>query len=472
MAKRAAKRARTADPSAPASTSSTAGLSSAEAAELEASGSGEGVNHFARLPDELVRRILSELEATEAYETCQLWSLDRRNSMEHYMACIDAACAITELLAALSVASFPLEDVLFVSMLWWLWPSEAKQRQLGIARPQSLAHVAGAFLSALQPAPLRSLEVEDGALFTALLDAAALAPGCLPHLRELIASRSFVSTAKQTSELVEIWPNLKSVSWSVRYGAALKELSRLPLEELRVSVEILDEEEHAELEEALEALSADSVRSLRLPLSGSCEPSQPISPRALASILRFRNLEELYVAVDHSCVDALAGLGALPKLRSLELHIVIAGAPNGGAALLQAAAGALAAAPRLESLDLDVNVTGVDPDFSNLAALIRVARPTLKRLYLRGKLGSAELLREVARTNPKLETVLSHYAARVTSLVELRAFSELLSMPNADGRLDVRILRLPKVLQRQALSMFRGWFKRSLIEVHVNSHTI
>eukprot|EP00741_Cyanophora_paradoxa_P002548 tig00000605_g2472.t1 len=41
-------------------------------------GSAEEENSFDRLPDELVQRIFSELEATEAYERIRLWAVDRR----------------------------------------------------------------------------------------------------------------------------------------------------------------------------------------------------------------------------------------------------------------------------------------------------------------------------------------------------------------------------------------------------------
>eukprot|EP00741_Cyanophora_paradoxa_P019323 tig00000215_g18652.t1 len=290
-------------------------------------------------------------------------------------------------------------------------------------------------------------------------------------------------TAQHTSKLVETWPNLAKISCSVQNGEALKELSRLPLEELRVNVESLVEgPSELALEEALEALSADCVRLLELPLSDPDEPferTRPISPRALASILRFRNLEELALVIDHTSSDALVGPANRQKLRSATLEIDVVDAPNGGAAVLQAAAGALAAAPRLETLTLDVISGGVVPDVSSLAGLIRVARPTLERLYLRGNLSSAEVLREVARVGPKLETVLLfHNAAEVTSLLELHAFScsELLSMPTDDGRLEVvlDIHGLPAVLLQQALSMLWGWFhvRAPFISVRVNGKIV
>eukprot|EP00741_Cyanophora_paradoxa_P018156 tig00021038_g17529.t1 len=50
----------------------------ATAATATAAEAANGVNHFARLPDELVLRIFSELEGSEAHETNRLWAVDRR----------------------------------------------------------------------------------------------------------------------------------------------------------------------------------------------------------------------------------------------------------------------------------------------------------------------------------------------------------------------------------------------------------
>eukprot|EP00741_Cyanophora_paradoxa_P019249 tig00000215_g18584.t1 len=345
MAKRRAKRARTEGPSSRASSSSTAGpsnssveagASSAGAAESGGSGSGAGeataVNHFERLPDELVQRIFSELEATEAYEICQLWSLDRRSgalvgcrqlvvgrgprgpaststrthTREDVQACLDGAYSLTEMLAALASAPVPLESV-HLSGSWKNWPATATQRQLGITATLSLEDVALDFLTALHPAPVRSLQLDDEELTSAFI--AAAVPGCHPRLRELRLPRRAINF-EQTAKLVEVWPRLRELSCWLKDGRALRNLAALPLEDLRVSFD-----SNVDLEGALEALDADCVRKLRIPMPFRA------SSRLLSSILRLRNLEELWISVDHSSGDALTGLGALQKLRSLELHL-------------------------------------------------------------------------------------------------------------------------------------------------------
>eukprot|EP00741_Cyanophora_paradoxa_P019319 tig00000215_g18648.t1 len=488
MAKRAAKRARTAEPSTPANFSSIAVASSAAAAE--ACASGEGVNHFARLPDELVRRILSELEATEAYETCQLWSLDRRfrqlmrgvhwqllriepsddgdqlaslkayrqrlervtarirsralagcrrlvvgppfagghpavhvGSKESVEACIVSARAMSEMLGALSVAPAPLEDVCF-SGDWMVWPRLARQKELGIDNPQPLEHVVSAFLTALRPAPLRALRLEDLSVFWHFIRVAAM--GCLPHLQELSFEQTYSTnvTKEITSKLVKLWSGLKKIACNVNDGDVLRVLSQLPLEELRVTAESC-----AGVEEALEAFKTDCVRALHLPAPlGSLQPQHTVSPRLLALIVRLRNLEELTASIDHSSGDALAGLGALQKLRSLTFHLDLFSASAGGAGVLQAAAAALAALPRLESLVLVVKGLTLDP--AGLASLIRAGRPCLRELRITNTLASAEVLQEVARAGPKLGKVYILYCGPPDAGIgQLGPCSELLSVP-------------------------------------------
>eukprot|EP00741_Cyanophora_paradoxa_P019203 tig00000215_g18539.t1 len=396
MAKRAAKRARAGDPepssSALAGSSNAPGPSSAAAAEVSGSCSGgegsAGTNHFERLPDELVQRIFSELETTEAYEECRLWAVDRRFRqlvrgvhwrqlrveplpataggplvrMEEYRkrldritarvrsgalagclrlevgpacvvrsrrgaggckgdieASIKAAAAITEMLAALSTAPAPLEHVRFTSPRgtgWDYWPEDELQRELGIAAPQPLETAASAFLTALHPAPLQALWLQDESISSAVI--AAAAPGCLPRLQELnIQSYSDDSIcAEEMAKLARIWPGVKRVHCHLADGTALKELSKLKLEELSAVVESPEG-----LDEALEAFDPGCVTELALPPSS-------VGPRGLAAILRLRNLNGLactevvqsprlnWAAVDHK-LESSDGLDRLSPLCEL-----------------------------------------------------------------------------------------------------------------------------------------------------------
>eukprot|EP00741_Cyanophora_paradoxa_P019310 tig00000215_g18639.t1 len=421
MADRGLKRAREDDVSPVESSFSTTGSSSAAAAKAD--GSADGVNHFARLPDELVQRIFSELEATEAYETCQLWSMDRRfrqimrgvhwkelrlqlleadtfldYTQRHTKQLarattrvkrggggkIESVNAMTDALAALSAAPVPLEDVC-LSGDWRGW-TVPREEDVTVELPP-LDDVARSFLAALRPAPLRSLQLDDRGLFSAFV--ASAAPGCFPLLRELRVERAFPISAQIVSRLAEVWPSATKISCCVSNGVALRQLSRLPLEELRVAVDA-----NEGLEGALGAIDADCVRSLRLGRTNMAGPG------VLASIPRLRNLEELWISVDHSSGEALAGLGALPKLRSLHLYLQVAQARDHGAGLMQAAAAWLAAA-RPSS-----------PWICCLVALLRAGRSALQNLSVHGLPLSADVSREVARAsqNSKLSAVSLFHA--------------------------------------------------------------
>eukprot|EP00741_Cyanophora_paradoxa_P019315 tig00000215_g18644.t1 len=500
MADRGLKRAREDDVSPVESSFSTTGSSSAAAAKAD--GSADGVNHFARLPDELVQRIFSELEATEAYETCQLWSMDRRfrqimrgvhwkelrlqlleadtfldytqrhtkqlarattrvksgslagcrrlvvgaasafldstreDSQEEVEGKIESVNAMTDALAALSAAPVPLEDVC-LSGDWRGW-TVPREEDVTVELPP-LDDVARSFLAALRPAPLRSLQLDDRGLFSAFV--ASAAPGCFPLLRELRVERAFPISAQIVSRLAEVWPSATKISCCVSNGVALRQLSRLPLEELRVAVDA-----NEGLEGALGAIDADCVRSLRLGRTNMAGPG------VLASIPRLRNLEELWISVDHSSGEALAGLGALPKLRSLHLYLQVAQARDHGAGLMQAAAAWLAAAPSLQSLDLLVDgqrwfeEPAARVHVASLVALLRAGRSALQNLSVHGLPLSADVSREVARAsqNSKLSAVsLFHAGLKKKEGVEaLRAFDELFRMPEgyrADLRVEVYV---------------------------------
>eukprot|EP00741_Cyanophora_paradoxa_P019317 tig00000215_g18646.t1 len=537
MSERTAKRARAEEASVPASSSS-----STSAAAAKACASGEGVNHFARLPDELVRRIFGELEATEAYETCQLWSLDRRfrqimrgvhwpqlrvepcreptaedslaictaeyrkrvervtarvqsgalagcrrlvvgpalagghaavGSKESVEACIRSTVAMAKMLGALSVAPARLEDVCF-SAHWMGWPWPSRQSKLGIDKPQALDDVVGAFLTALRPAPLRALRLEDFSIFWSFTRVAAM--GCLPNLQELSFEQTYLTnvTKETTSKLVKLWSGLKKIACNVKDGEALRVLSQLPLEELRATAYSC-----AGVEEALEAFKTDSVRALHLPSHAGVK--LPAAPRLLASLLRLRNLEELSIAVDNGSGEALAGLGALQKLRSLRLLLMICGdAPAGDVGLLRAAAAGLEALPRLDSLYLQI--AGLDshvgappgPEPGDLASLIRAGRPSLRELKVWARTpASTELLGEVARAGPKLEEVRLCQSA--DGVDELGVYSELLGMPAADARapgFNVHVvLFIPEPIHRQVLAILRGYLKGRKLPVRFDIRT-
>eukprot|EP00741_Cyanophora_paradoxa_P006801 tig00001041_g6577.t1 len=502
---------------------SAAGPSAAATVEAEAGGSGEvhtsQINHFERLPDELVQRIFSELEAFEAYEKCRLWAVDRRfrrlsagvhwqqlevvpaagqgddllEIMKDYKrrlcrvaarvhngtlagcrrlhvapasaftfpsGAIAAANMATELLAALSMAPVPLEHVRFSGQEWSEWPSDAEQRELGIDEPQSLESIARACQTALQPARVQSVRLGEYSFTKAFFSAAV--PGCLPHVRELDLPVAELET-ELTVKLALACPGVKKLSCNLCDAAALQELARLPLEELRASLDSA-----VGLESALKALNADSVRALRLPWdTAEDDLDEPIEPSVFAAILSLRHLEELTGWVGLGSADTLARLASLQKLRRLALRLDVSGysTPGDAARLLQAAVSAVEAAPRLESISLWVVSSGhqlLDSAGLALESLIRASRPHLEFLKIRGGPPSPGLMREVARAGPKLERlILRHKLTDQDGIDKLGAFSELASMSaerragdNSSSSLDVRV---PNPLREQAASILRGW---------------
>eukprot|EP00741_Cyanophora_paradoxa_P000690 tig00000430_g664.t1 len=135
-------------------------------------------------------------------------------------------------------------------------------------------------------------------------------------LSELEAGEAFEKNQLRSSKLAEIWPLLKKIRCAVLDGSALRELSVLPLEDLRVVVRSMNADG---LEEALASLKADTA--------------------------------------DDASGDLLVGLGALEKLHTLDLHLDLSKASDGGAAALNALAAGLAAA-RWRGLSADVRKPG------------------------------------------------------------------------------------------------------------------
>eukprot|EP00741_Cyanophora_paradoxa_P019229 tig00000215_g18565.t1 len=247
------------------------------------------------------------------------------------------------------------------------------------------------------------------------------------------------------AKLVEVWPRLRELSCYLSDGHALRNLAALPLEDLRVLCF-----SYAGLEEALEALNADCVRELEM--DGFFFVS---SRRVFAAILRFRNLEKLSIKVDHTSSDALADLGSLTKLRSLELQL----------SLLQAAAAAateLSAAPRFESFALTVDgggPAGPEMDPGSLAALLRASWPKLFRLEIVQVPAAAEVMQEIALA-PRVAVymILRHAFAENDSLNKLRVFSELLGS-SAAGPVIALDIKVPVALLDRARAILIGWFK-------------
>eukprot|EP00741_Cyanophora_paradoxa_P016206 tig00000042_g15645.t1 len=459
-----------------------------------------------RLPDELVQRIFSELEATEAFEECRLWAVDRRfrqlvrevhwqqlrvESSVHVNAVqkervrvhrqrlrriaarvesgamrgckrlvvgtLDAGefedLAMTEMLSALSAAPAPLEHISFCCCL-----------------PSS-------FLKAFHSAPLQSLHLEGAACSEFV---AAAVPGRLPYLRELYLGTKdrLVSLARALqSKLMHIWPGLKKLSCGVRDGAALRALAGLPLDELRVEVSprpsnsfvFRVEVARGALDEAIESLNADCVRALHLP-----PRSEVLGPSGLAAIIRFRHIEELTVTVDHTSSGVLAGLGALQKLRSLSLWLDASAAPKGAAILLQAASDGVEASQRLESMTLRIYSTEesrrsrqprVPLDPPSLASLVRVSRPYLDELSIEDGPPSFDVLSEIARPGPKLESVHLDYELPEpedadSGVQEISALEGLLELsddrhPDLEIRVDVS-LAFCDAQTRENLSVLRN----------------
>eukprot|EP00741_Cyanophora_paradoxa_P018978 tig00021108_g18321.t1 len=382
-------------------------------------------------------------------------------------ASIDAVFDITEMLAALSTSPVPLENVCFAES-WSNWPSNEDQQKMGVT-PKSLEDVARAFQTALHPAPLRALKLDDFCMVSAFI--AAAVPGLFPHLRKLYLEMTDASLpVESTSKLVQAWPRVATLLCRAKDGVALGELAKLPLEDLRVIVDGADG-----LEEGLKALHADSVLEL-------CLPEQVVGPSVLASLLRFRCATLLSATVDSASSSFVERLNSLQSLTTLRLNLYVSGSSDGGAGLLGAAAAALGASSRLYILSiLILNNAGhgldVDIDPAALASFIRAVRLSTTSLTIDGGPAVVEVLREIGRPGPKLKEVAYNYSATENNGIDtLSAFSELRNLSNDrldNFKMDLSI-RLSDALEKEACAILRGWLKgRKLpISVTVNLESV
>eukprot|EP00741_Cyanophora_paradoxa_P012379 tig00020610_g11961.t1 len=324
---RAAKRARGEEPS-----DSAANLNSAASAAESGSGAAGG-NPFERLPDELVLRIFSEIEATEAFEKCRLWAVDRRfrrlvggvhwkelrlcvdrlkrgavlgalcvvidvgcssekegvfesfiedsrlkldPSVENIKAFHKAAHAATNVLSALATSTVPVERVKF-SWFGGNWPSEERQRSAGVT----------------------PLSLDDAA------------------------------------SIRRAWPNLEIFSCFDISEDALRELTCL--EKLRELDAIYYDTRAISIDAALAAVASSPCAPRLRVLNLQAQHAPLVGPAGLSAFLHLRALER--IAVDQRSTGVLCGLADLPELRELDLRLIAES--DGGAGLIHAAANAI-----------------------------------------------------------------------------------------------------------------------------------
>eukprot|EP00741_Cyanophora_paradoxa_P016172 tig00000042_g15612.t1 len=306
-------------------------------AAAEASPGGAAVeNPFDRLPDELVQRIFSELEATEAYEKSQLWSIDRRFRrlvqgvnwkelrVDHELALLRQAVnrggldgiQLFTRLARRAIARLKSGALL-----------GARRVGVGVGRGihehnidaedcsaygnsdkcQAAAFAATKLLGALaiSPAPPEEVElywfedtwpsIEDQLEYQLLY---RYVPMSLEHL-----ARSFLVALSPAT-------TLRSLTWcfspSLLAKAAL--LGAVPpLQRLKIPSGPLSREEVVAIREAW-----------------------PVGPEGLSAMLRLRCLEQFSFEVDYRSAKAIGGLADLPELRRLSIMLSSKNAPDSG----------------------------------------------------------------------------------------------------------------------------------------------
>eukprot|EP00741_Cyanophora_paradoxa_P021055 tig00021332_g20323.t1 len=369
---------------------------------------------------------------------------------------------MAEMLAALSSAPAPLEHFHFADSFVWFFAGDAGH--------EIALDVARSLQTALLRAPLRSLQLDYLTLFRTWMQLPD--PVSFPHLQEFEVTSADHMYSEDVMQLVHTCRGLKKLCCNVWDEEALRKLSALSLEELRVLVFRTDV-----IEGALEALKPDCVRGLGLDLEipGNLHPLA-VSGEALTTILRFRYLENLSAWVDHTSGDLLAMIGSLQKLSTLRLDLKVFYAPDGGAELLRAAAAGIGAAPLLQSLSLCVDGSHPDRDFilpdvdpavtmdhTSLAALIRAARPSLESLNIVRAPAAAEVVQEVVRVGPKLKSL--HIHSKVAGIDELGVFRELASLPESNLQVSFHA-QLNDSLYQEACDLLRGWFEGTTRKGH------
>eukprot|EP00741_Cyanophora_paradoxa_P016127 tig00000042_g15568.t1 len=358
---RTAKRARVAEPS--ASAAGPSGL-------LVASGQ-QYLNPFARLPDALVQKIFSGLDALEAYERSKLWAVDRRfrkllSGVSWKRISFDAvSCSIegdeergndedsteeaiqrsecfqkqlqrfSERLGSRQMLGVQRIDILSVLHLpdamvpYGNGAASDKRKAMELAERTVICITGLLAAAATAAAPVESVALEAEAFVSFAIQ------GCAPSLLEFVCRSQLPK--QSIARLVAAFPGLRSLQLDLVDGGALQEIAGCAqLEELRAHVASPDQR----IDDALAAIAAGPSAAKLRTLSLTTASRHPLSARGLASVLSFTSLEALSASVQVDCAALLRDLGGLKRLKALTLVLDVSGASeaDGAAALLRAAA--------------------------------------------------------------------------------------------------------------------------------------
>eukprot|EP00741_Cyanophora_paradoxa_P016898 tig00020943_g16319.t1 len=451
-------------------------------------------NPFDMLPDDLVLRILSELEATSAY-TRRLWAVDKRfrrllGSVEWRELRIHEAQGR---LSASDALERPRKQAEFVRGM----AERLRRGEMRGAR-RLVIRVASVYDCGLSPDNVAVLEFRNAVkdLIAALAGAAtpleqatflpARAGNRFAHgdpgeyLASLLSDlRPCTALRTLTIECRLMWDALgrappqsfppsvrelraKSTRWTdfARMARLSPGLRSVHLQQLSTSDGLM-----AGLPEC------SQLAAVELVCNDSIWREEPLVLRRTAhsALLELPMLHTLAIGIDASSAPLLDGIAAAARLRTLKLRVEIEDVRTepdegiSGGPLLRAAASALERATQLEELQLSVfsstRTRGLD--CGALAALVRAARPLLTQLAVECALPSAELIEEIAAGGPKLRRVylrhpLRHPAAQ-PGLDALDAFSALARAP-AGVRYQLAVL-----VRRELVGKARWALRRRVV---------
>eukprot|EP00741_Cyanophora_paradoxa_P000032 tig00000057_g30.t1 len=493
------------------------------AAAAEADWDG-GINHFARLPDEIVHRIFSELEALDAYETCRLWSLDRRFRRlvggvdwkhlritprcheprkqccrNQYRKLLDrvTARARNGTLAGCEwlVIDFASPDIYGCEHIsnpcthnsCSCRDSHEKLLEASAKAAFALTEMLAALsAAAFPPEHVYFSDIGRGWPDSVSRDIArAFQNALLPApIRTLQLFGSYADRPMFLDHFVPgVLPHLRNLEWesgTINYEIASKLVETWPRlkkihKDLEATVEIccgLDDywESMQELEEGLDSLDPDCVRKLGLRIRDEDGDVKTITPDALRTILHFRYIEHLEIDVDHRSGDLLLDLGTLKRLRTLKLILEFVYAPDGGAELLRAAAEGIGAAPFLESLALVID--GDLPERYRRAAAASQypgvpIDPDILVSLIRAARRRPTITKLYISPAPATAEVLQEVALAGPQLESVYIRCTITGAKNVDKLVSLYI-ELHDALLAEACDVLRGWFKNATLPISIS----
>eukprot|EP00741_Cyanophora_paradoxa_P023233 tig00021579_g22440.t1 len=480
-------------------------------------------NPFEQLSDALVQRVFSYLGATESWERCRLWAVDRRfrrvlagmvwNEIDLHNFSSEPAVikrmttriqrGVVQVGAVTSVNVFVVADALDPTheqtKSWAESPSAAAQIALlaALARPPSALQnvqidirsaaedaalgpspsqpaadtILMALLAALEPVmtQLASLDIVVSAPLrdpSSLLITLGRFSG-LASLR-IVGSCSFALSGAEAALLVTALPRLKTLVAPLADTASVSALAPL------ASLERCDLGAPSGLAWGLQAVAKGAAGSSLKRLGFRSQGSELAAE--LQALQAMPQLESLHVRVDATSYGHMKALGELKNLRHLKVSLWLSDMdPGVNNAALLALASAAATSEHLDTLDIRLYSFAISrsPQFdgSAAAALIRAGRRALRRWESFAgapAMGGAPLTLEEARAlalgGPQLRILRLKSSALTRA--ELDVYGELapLRFCSPAARVSVSV-RVPPSLRPEASATLRRWLPSASVSV-------